>query len=63
MHLEFVLIYLFLFFLDNANWIDVCPIDGNLLATGGTSRLINIFDKRASKLVNIFYNVHSGMVL
>ncbi len=41
-------------------WIDVCQSNGNLLASGGTDRIIKIFDKRESKIVKTFEDIHSG---
>lgn len=44
-------------------WIDVCPNNGNLLASGGDDRNIKIFDKRVSTIVKTFDHIHSGMDL
>ena len=41
-------------------WIDVCPIDGNLLASGGEDHDIKIYDRRESKIVKVFSDLHSG---
>ena len=41
-------------------WIDVCPNDGNLLASGGIERSLKIFDKRESKITKNFEGVHDG---
>ena len=40
--------------LDYTFWIDVHPIDSNLLASGGNSKKINIYDKRCLKIVGTF---------
>lgn len=42
-----------------AHGMDVCPNDGNLLASGGVSKTIKIFDKRESTIVWDF-KVHSS---
>mgnify|MGYP000885030011 CR=1 FL=1 len=39
-------------------WIDVCPINGNLLATGDADNQVKIFDKRVSKTVKNFKDLH-----
>ena len=41
-------------------WIDVCQNDGNLLVSGGYNANIKIFDKRESKIIKTFDDVHSG---
>lgn len=41
-------------------WIDVCPNNGNLLASGGQDENIKIFDKRQSKIVQTFDDIHNG---
>ncbi len=41
-------------------WIDVCQSNGNLLASGGGDKVIKIFDKRESKIVQTFEGVHSS---
>ena len=45
----------------NTFWIDVCQSDGNLLASGGGDENIKIYDRRESKIVRIFDDIHSGM--
>ena len=42
--------------------IDVCQSDGNLLALGGASGDIKIFDKRELKIVQTFPNIHKGNI-
>ena len=37
-----------------ANWIDVCPLDGALLASGGLGKYVKIFDRREAKIVRRF---------
>ena len=41
--------------------IDVCPSNGNLLATN-TEKDIKIFDKRGSTIVKTFDKVHSSRI-
>ena len=41
-------------------WIDVCQNDGNLLVSGGDDRIIKIFNKRESKIIKTFDEVHSS---
>ena len=41
-------------------WIDVCQNDGNVLTSGGEDQRIKIFDKRVSKIIKTFDDVHSG---
>lgn len=48
--------------LDITLWIDVCQSDGNLLAACGY-RDIQIFDKRVSKIVKTFDDVHASKIL
>ena len=52
-----------LLFIAFAHWIDVCPNNENLLAAGGTSESIKIFDKRESKIIKTYENTHSGQIL
>ncbi len=40
--------------------IDVCQSNSNLLVSGGEEETIKIFDKRQSKIVKIFEDVHSS---
>ena len=35
------------------NWIDVCPENGNLLASGGEDNNVKIFDKRELNIVQL----------
>ncbi len=46
------------FIIDFAYWIDVCQSNGNLLASGGGDGITKIFDKRESKIVKTFEDVH-----
>ena len=41
-------------------WIDVCQNDGNLLVSSGWDKNIKIFDKRESKIIKTFDDVHSS---
>lgn len=41
-------------------WIDVNPINGNLIATCGTDKNIKIYDRRESKIVKTFQESHTG---
>ena len=43
-------------------WIDVCPNDGNLLAATGAGKIIQIYDKRALKLIKTFEKEHLGNI-
>ena len=43
-------------------WIDVCPTDSNLLASGGVDKSINIFDKRESRIVKTIDDIHSRKI-
>mgnify|MGYP000914691206 FL=1 len=45
---------------NSTRWIDVCPINGNLLAAAGTDGKVKIFDKRELKVVKVFDEVHKG---
>ena len=40
--------------------IDVCSNNGNLLVSGGRDQRVRIFDKRESKIVRIFDEMHKG---
>ena len=42
-------------------WIDVCQNDGNLLASCGYDKIINIFDKRVSKIIKTFRGFFGGL--
>ena len=46
--------------LDITYWIDPCQANSNLLATGGSSKTINVYDKRNSQIVKTFEDIHSG---
>ena len=41
-------------------WIDVCQNDGNLLASAGEDHNIKIYDRRASKIIQTFNEIHTG---
>ena len=43
---------------DTTYWIDACQNDGNLLATCGYDCNVKIFDKRVSKIINTFDDIH-----
>ena len=49
-----------LFYEDYTIWIDICPSNGNMLATGGMDKDIKIFDQREAKIVKTFEGIHSG---
>ncbi len=49
--------------IDHTYWINVCQSNGNLLASGGDDKAIKTFDKRESKIVKTFEDVHSGKEL
>lgn len=42
-------------------WIDVCPVDGNLLVSGGNTD-VKVYDRRVSKIVRTFEKVHRGKI-
>ena len=46
--------------LEGTAWVDVYQINGSLLATGGTEKNVKIFDKRESKIVKTFDDIHKG---
>ena len=48
--------------LDNTYWIDICQRDGNMLATCGYDKYVRIFDKRESRIVRTFYDIHEGNI-
>ena len=50
----------FLLMVDCARWIDVCQSNGNLLASGGEDCGVHIFDKRESRVVQIFPKSHTS---
>ena len=41
-------------------WIDVCPTDSNLLASGGEGMNIKIYDRLESRIVKTIDDIHSG---
>ena len=47
-----------LLFQDKVKWIDVNPINSDLLASGGDDGQIRIYDKRNSQIVRTFGDVH-----
>ena len=53
----------FYYLLGTTFWIDVCPKDANLLASGGSDKSIKIFDRRVSKVTKTLDNVHSSKLL
>lgn len=50
----------YFFYEDYTIWIDICPSNGNMLATGGMDKDIKIFDQREAKIVKTFQGIHSG---
>lgn len=57
--LYFTIFQFEIFLIDKTFWIDVCQSNGNLLASGGSSET-RIFDKRKSKIVNTFKDIHAS---
>ena len=55
-------IYYALYLIELTTWIDVCQSDGNMLATGGDEKKVNIFDKREAKIVQTFDDIHEGNI-
>ena len=47
--------------IDHTLWIDVCPSNGNLLASAGYDKNVKIFDKRGSQIVRTFNRIHTGI--
>ena len=45
--------------LGSTSWIDVCQNNGSLLATAGVDNNVKIFDKRVSKVVHTFDDIHT----
>mgnify|MGYP000865260429 CR=1 FL=1 len=43
-------------------WIDVCPSDGNFLASCGRDRNVKVYDRRESRVVKIFDGFHTGEI-
>ena len=41
-------------------WIDCNPTNGNLLASCGSGQNIKIFDRRESRIVKVFGDLHEG---
>ena len=41
-------------------WFDVCPTDSDLLASGGRDKNIKIYDRRESKIIKTFNDIHFG---
>ena len=46
--------------LDCTFWIDVCPVNANLVVAGGANQLIQVYDRRSSAIVLTFGDIHSG---
>lgn len=42
------------------HWIDVCPRNGNLVATGSNDGSIKIFDRREFNIVKTLNSIHSS---
>ena len=42
--------------------IDVSPVDGNLVASGGFDHIIKVYDRRDSKIVRNFDTVNTGEI-
>lgn len=40
--------------------IDVCPSNGNLVATAGSDHRVKIYDRRESKMIKTLNTLHSG---
>ena len=50
-----------MFYIDSTTyWIDVCQSNGNLLVSAGAQKLVRIFDKRESKIVQTFDGIHTS---
>ena len=47
---------------DFTNWIDICQSNGNILVAGGIYKNVRIFDKRGSKIVQTFDDIHNGNI-
>jgi hypothetical protein len=45
---------------DTTIWIDVCQANGNLLASCGQDEQIKVFDRRESRIVKRFQDIHAG---
>ena len=53
------------FLLESICWIDVCQKNGNLLALGdrGMNKNVMIYDKRESKIIRTFEDIHTSNIL
>lgn len=41
-------------------WIDVCPTNGNLIATGGSDKQVKIYDHREINVIKKIEGIHTG---
>ena len=51
------------YYIDYIFWIDVCGANGNLLAAGSEDGKALIYDRRESKIVKSFDEIHTGEFL